>query len=182
MILFIIAACLVAKIRGNRVLPALRERCFVPLWLVEIAFWIAQACAWCGNYSFIRWASVLQTAYLLALLPPIFRLRLYAEACIGSAMTVAGTCLNRWVISANGGRMPVWPTLSRLTGYYRDGAIEASADRVHMLMTEVTRLNILGDWIDVGFSVMSIGDILIHGFVFLVIWRGIEKWNRGNAA
>ena len=152
----------------------------LPLWMVEVVFWIAQICAWCGVYSLVRWASVLQTAYLLALLPPVLRFRLYKEACEGAVMTLAGSALNRCVMQANGGKMPVWPTLSRWTGYYRAGAMDAAGDQLHMLMSDATRLNFLGDWIDVGFSIMSVGDLLIHGFVLLVVLRAIQRWNRGN--
>lgn len=179
MILFIAAACIAAIWCGNRVVPALKDWSFWPLWIIEIAFWTAQVSAWCGFYAFVRWASVIQSAFLLSLLFPILRFRLYGGACLGSLMVAAGTALNRWVMSANEGRMPVLPTLSRLTRYYRDGSLEAAGDSVHMLMSGSTALNLLGDWIDVGFSIMSVGDLLIHGFVFLVVFRGIIQWNRG---
>lgn len=181
-ILFVAAACILARARGMRCASLVRDWSLLPLACVELFFWVAQICAWSGNYIFIRWASAIQTAYLLALLFPIFRHRLYREACVGAAMTLLGSALNRWVMAANGGRMPVYPTLSRWTGYYRDGAMAAAGDGLHVLMDGSTRLKLLGDWIDVGFSIMSIGDVLIHGFVFWIVYRTICTWNRGETA
>lgn len=182
MILFILMACFLAKIRGNRIFPALKEKSLYPLYLVEILFWIAQISAWCGWYVFIPYASSLQTLYILALLFPIFRFGLYKTAISGCGMVVTGTLLNRIVIEANGGKMPIYPTLSRLTNYYREGALEASGDAVHCLMNESTRLAFLGDWIDVGFSIMSIGDLLIHGFVLITVYHTLLALNRGKTS
>ena len=58
------------------------------------------------------------------------------------------------------------------------GAIEAAGDARHALMSETTRMKFLGDYIDVGFSIMSPGDILIHGFVTLVILGVINELNK----
>lgn len=182
MILFVAAACILARARGMRCACLGRDWSLIPLACVELLFWTAQICAWNGIYVFVQWASALQTAYLLALLFPIFRHRLYREACAGAGMTLAGTALNRWVMSANGGRMPVYPTLSLWTGYYRAGAMEAAGDGVHVLMDGTTKLRLLGDWIDVGFSIMSPGDVLIHGFVFWIVYRTICAWNRGEVS
>ena len=79
--------------------------------------------------------------------------------------------MNRFVISANDGHMPVYPTLSRLTGYYRDGVLGETADidGLHILMTSSTKLNWLADYIDLGFSVLSPGDLLIHAFLVIVV-------------
>lgn len=94
-ILFAVAACILAHARGMRCALLAKDWSLLPLAVVELFFWTAQICAWNGIYIFIRWASAIQTAYLLALLFPIFRHRLYREACAGAAMTLAGTALNR---------------------------------------------------------------------------------------
>lgn len=179
MLLFIIVACFLAKLRGYRLRPMLSEWSLYPLAFVEILFWVAQICAWNGIYHFVPYASRIQSAFIVALLFPIFRFRLYRTACAGAGMTLLGSLLNRWVMNANGGRMPVLPTLSRWTGYYREGAMEVASDGLHMLMSDQTRLNWLADWIDVGFSIMSIGDLLIHGFVLIVVYQAIRALNRG---
>lgn len=182
MILFFLMACLLARARGCRIASALRESSLIPLYLVELLFWFAQVSAWCGWYAFIPYASALQTMYILAMLFPIFRFGLYKSAVAGCSMVLIGTVMNRIVMEANGGKMPVYPTLSRLTRYYRPGALEASGDAVHCLMNESTKLPLLGDWIDVGFSIMSPGDLLIHGFVFIVVYHTLLKLNRGKSS
>ena len=178
MLLFILIALILARIRGNRVAVLAHEISLVPLWLLEVIFWIFQICAWCGEYRFVAYAGYLQTAYILSLIWPILRHRLYLQAIAGACMVAVGSMMNRIVMNVNGGRMPVYPTLSRLTGYYQPEALEMSGDMRHVLMSEGTKLNFLGDFIDVGFSIMSIGDLLIHGFVALIIYCVIVDVNR----
>ena len=70
MILFILLALLIAAIRGKRVTGLLRERSLYPLWVLEIVFWIFQISAWMGDYRFIPYGALLQTACMLSLLWP----------------------------------------------------------------------------------------------------------------
>ena len=170
MILFILLGILVAAIRGKHPQKLLHEQSLLPLAAIEIVFWVFQIFSWCGDYRFVPYGEWLQTASVLSLLWPILKFRLYPQALTGAAMVCAGSVLNRIAMAANGGRMPVYPTLSRLTGYYREGAIAASGDVRQVLMSGSTNLNFLGDFIDVGFSVMSVGDLLIHGFVALIVY------------
>ena len=178
MILFIALALIWALIRGYRPSKAFREISLFPLAVLEIVFWYFQACAWTGNYSYIRYASHLQMLYILALIWPILKFSLYDKAIVGAIMVAIGSFMNKAVMNANGGKMPVYPTLSKLTGYYTGGALEASGDARHMLMTGATQLGFLGDYIDVGFSIMSPGDVLMHGFVTLVVYGVIRELNR----
>jgi hypothetical protein len=177
MLLFLLSACLIAKIRHYRIAPVWRDFSLYPLFGVECAYWVFQAFAFAGDYRFVPFASYLQSAFLLSLLFPILRHRLYARALVGTGMTLAGTALNRLVISANGGKMPVYPTLSRLTGYFDPGALQAGFDSAHALLNGNTALGFLGDYIDVGFSIMSPGDLLIHGFTAVVFYGAIRSLN-----
>lgn len=177
MILFIMLSFLVAKLCGKRLRVLLREKSLYPLWMVVVVFFVAQICALNGDYRFIRYGQLLQTANILALLWPVLRFRLYPQAVAGMAMVCVGSLLNTLVINANDGRMPVYPTLSRLTGYYQEGALVASGDMRHVLMSETTRLGFLADYIDTGFSVMSLGDLLIHSFTMFVIFGVIAALN-----
>ena len=178
MILFIAFAAALAKLRGFRIKPMFRERSLIPMLIAEIVFWVFQICAWCGEYRFVPYATRLQTIYILTLLWPILKFRLYNHAVFGALMVAAGTFMNKAVMNANGGRMPVYPTVSRLTGYFRDGAMETAGDARHMLMSAETKLRFLGDYIDIGYSIMSPGDILIHGFVTVVVYGVIRELNR----
>ena len=88
-------------------------------------------------------------------------------------MLTVGSFLNRFVMSQNGGKMPVYATLSKYTGYF-DESVLGTIDQVHILGTEETNYKILTDFIDVGYSILSIGDVLIHAFIFLVVYETIK--------
>ncbi len=178
MLPFILAACLIAKIKRYRLAPIWRDISLYPIFAVECAYWLFQIFAFAGDYRFVPYAAYLQSAFLLSLLFPVLRHRLYVQAIIGTGMTLTGTALNRLVISANGGRMPVYPTLSRITGYFDPTALKEGFDTVHTLMNGSTPLRFLGDYIDVGFSIMSPGDLLIHGFSAIIFYAAIKDLNK----
>ena len=178
MILFILLAIVIAKLRRHRIGVLLREPSLIPVWVIEIVFWLLQICIWRQDYRFIGYAGYLQTASILALLWPILKFRLYPQAIAGALMVGAGSAMNRIVMHANDGRMPVIPSFSGLTRYYQEGALAASQDVRHVLMSEATKLNFLADYIDVGFSVISPGDVLVHLFTTIVIYCVIAKCNQ----
>lgn len=178
MILFIVLAILTAKIKGCIVRGIFKEYSLIPVLIMEVLFWYFQICAWMGEYRYIQYAAQIQMFYILALLFPILKFKLYNKAIAGSIMVALGSVMNRVVMNANGGRMPVFPTVSRFTGYFKTGALEAAEDVRHILMSSETPLKYLGDYIDVGFSIMSPGDILMHGFVTLVIYGVVKELNR----
>lgn len=180
MILFILLAIIAAKIKRNRVTVLLREPSLIPIWIVEIVFWILQVCIWKQDYRFVGYAQYLQTASILALVWPILRFKLYPQAIVGAAMVGIGSVSNRIVMHANGGKMPVIPSFSGVTYYYREGALEVSKDVRHIMMSDTTKLNFLADYIDVGFSVISPGDVLVHLFTTIVIYCVISRLNQAQ--
>lgn len=177
MLPFLLAACLIAKIRRYRLAPIWRDLSLYPIYAVECAYWTLQGFAFAGDYRFVPYAAYLQMAFLLSLVFPILRHRLYVRAIVGTGMTLLGTALNKLVMAANGGKMPVYPTLSRLTGYFDPAALEGGFDSVHALMGGNTALRFLGDYIDIGFSIMSPGDLLIHGFSAIIFYGAIKSLN-----
>jgi hypothetical protein len=181
MILFILLACMIAKINKYRVAPVFKDASLYPFFAVECVYWVFQGFAFSGNYMFLPYSGYLQSAYTVSMLFPILRHRLYARAIAGAGMVITGTVLNRLVISANGGRMPVLPTLSKLTGYFNPGALMEGLDAVHMRMGADTALNFLGDTIDVGFSIMSPGDLLIHGFTAVIVYGVMKTLNKSSS-
>jgi hypothetical protein len=100
--------------------------------------------------------------------------KLYKPGFYGSACIIIGTILNKFVMSQNGGKMPVFASLSKLTGYY-DESVFQTIDNVHIVGGETTKYKFLTDFIDIGFSVLSIGDVLIHAFAFIVIYSVIRE-------
>ena len=178
MILFILLAIVIAKLRRYRIGVLLREPSLIPIWAIEIIFWLLQICIWRQDYRFIGLAGYLQTASILALLWPILKFRLYPQAIVGAVMVTVGSALNRIVMYVNDGMMPVVPSFSGFTKYYHEGALEVSQDVRHVIMSDTTKLNFLADYIDVGFSVISIGDVLVHLFTTVVIYCVIAKCNQ----
>lgn len=178
MVLFILLAVIIAAVCRNRISVLFREASLIPMWIIEIIFWILQACIWMEDYRFVRYAGLLQTASVLCLLWPILRFKLYPQAICGACLVSIGSVMNRIVMHANGGKMPVIPTFSGVTYYYREGALAASGDIRHIMMSESTKLNFLADYIDVGFSVISPGDVLIHSFTTIIVFCVIIKLNQ----
>jgi hypothetical protein len=127
-----------------------------------------------GNHSFVKYADALQTFMILSLIFPIVRRQIFAPTMVGVGLTVVGTVMNRIVIHANGGKMPVYPTLSKWIGYYKDGQLDGSIDQLHVLLDDSSRLAFLADYIDFGLCVLSPGDVLIHAFASIVIYYTVK--------
>lgn len=179
MLLFFIIPVLVAYIKKYNLRYAFATWELYPLYAVELIHIFFQINAYLGNFEFVRFSGVIQLAMNVTLLLPIITKKLYRTALIGSGCVFVGSLLNRTVISANGGHMPVYATLSRLTGFFREAALE-SADELHIMMSGATKLNFLADYIDLGFCIMSPGDIFIHVFVSAVIYNTIKSAASGN--
>lgn len=180
MIIYIFLAVLYAKKRGHRIKPMLKDYSLYPFFVAEIAYLFLQISVFTGNHSFIPYASTFKTIYLYTLIIPIIVHKLYKTGIYGSIMITIGSMLNRFVMSQNGGKMPVYATLSRYTGYFDEVTID-TVDKVHILGNEATKYKILTDYIDVGYSILSIGDVLIHAFIFVVVYNAIkETSNKSN--
>jgi hypothetical protein len=91
-------------------------------------------------------------------------------------LIAGGTLLNKTAIWANDGKMPVFASFSKITGYYSDSAIE-TVDNFHIAGSTATKLKFLTDWIDVGYSILSVGDVLIHSFTLLIVYYVIKAIN-----
>ena len=177
MIIYILLAFLMARIKGYSIKPVLRDRSLYPLFVAEILYLMLQTSVFLGYYRFIPYAGTFKTLYLYTLIVPIVVHRLYKAGFLGSIMLTVGSFLNRFVMSQNGGKMPVYATLSKYTGYF-DEKVLGTIDQVHILGTEQTKYKILTDFIDVGYSILSIGDVLIHAFIFLVVYETIKVYGK----
>ncbi|SFN80603.1 DUF5317 family protein [Proteiniclasticum ruminis] len=176
MIIYILLAFLIARMKGYSIKPILRDRSLYPLFVAEILYLMLQTSVFLGYYRFIPYAGTFKTLYLYTLIVPIVVHRLYKAGFLGSIMLTVGSFLNRFVMSQNGGKMPVYATLSKYTGYF-DEKVLGTIDQVHILGTEQTKYKILTDFIDVGYSILSIGDILIHAFIFIVVYDTIKSYH-----
>lgn len=176
MVLTIFGALLLAKWKHLRISKLFTSWVFYPVLFLEGVLLFFQINAFAGNYSYVQYAPLFHQIYTLSYLIPILTLKLWRPALIGSLSIVTGTLLNNFVIAQNGGKMPVFPTLSYLTGYVRTDTFSRVQD-IHILGNSSTAWNFLSDWIDVGYSILSPGDVFIHFFSFLILYETIKVLN-----
>lgn len=177
MIETVLLAMLIAKIKGYKLKPLFKDWAVYPAMIFTLFYVFMQITIFCGYYGFIKYASLLETIYIFSFLFLIFRYKLYISALLGSMCIFIGTALNKIVIEANGGRMPVFPTFSYITGYTKPDSFLKIKD-IHILGNSMTKLKFLTDYIDLGYSILSIGDILIRLFIFIVVYNSIKYINK----
>ena len=176
MIETILLAFLFGKLRGYKLKPLFQTWHIYIILSFELIYWFLQGSVFLGNYSFVKYAGMFKTVYLYSFFILIFRHKLYYSAISGSICIVIGSILNNIAISANNGAMPVFPTLSYLTGYATVDSFSKVND-IHILGNSATRMKLLTDFIDTGYSILSIGDIFIRLFAFIIIFNAIKHLN-----
>ena len=173
----VLLTLLFARLRGYRLKPLLKAWWLYPVFAAELIGIFLQLQIFCGNYAFVEWYGYIKTGYMLLYVLPVVAYKVYKPALAGSGFILAGTLLNKAVMAANGGKMPVYPTLSRVTGYFNE-AMFGEHSTIHVMGTADTRLKLLSDFIDTGYSVISIGDLLIRVFVVLVLFYTLRTLQR----
>lgn len=176
MIETMLLAMLGAKIKGYKLKPFFRSLEIYPVLAFVVLYIFLNSQIFLGNYSFIKFARIVEPLYICTFAILIFRYKLYVSAILGSAAIVIGSILNKIAISANGGKMPVFPTLSYLTGYVKYDTFTKVND-IHILGSVATKLKFLTDIFDLGYSILSIGDIFIRIFTFIIIFSTIKHIN-----
>ena len=180
MLITIILALIFAKVKHYSIRPIVKAYALYPLALLEVGYWALQITVFMHNYYFIQYASYVKSAYLYVMFIPIIVYKLYKPALCGSASVLVGTGLNKLVMSANGGKMPVYATLSLYTGYYNETPM-LTPGNIHCVGTAATKLKILTDYIDVGFCILSVGDLFVHAFIFIILFYTIKSLNKIKA-
>ena len=173
----ILLALIFAKIRGYKIRPLFKTWAIYPVFTFVLLYVILEIMVFNENFIFIKYTSIFHYLYLLTFIILIIKYKLNMSAIIGSIFIFIGTILNKIVIAANNGKMPVFPTLSYLTGYAKPDSFMKVND-IHILGSQVTKLKFLTDIIDVGYCVMSIGDICIRVFAFIIIFNSIKVINK----
>lgn len=176
----ILIAFLVAKLKGYDIKPIFKSWAIYPIIAMEIINCIVQVMIFSGNYSAVSYLAMSKSFYLAIYLCLVYKYELYSSALIGSAFMIGGGFLNDLAMRANNGFMPVYPTLSYLTGYTNKEMFSIVQD-IHIIGTAETNLKILTDFIDLGYSILSIGDVFIRVFVFLIVYSAIKKSNNVTA-
>lgn len=177
MIETILIAMLVAKIKGYKLKPLFMSWEIYPVLVFVIIYIFLNMGVFFGNYNFIKFAGILEKVYFCTFFILIIKYKQYVSAIIGSTAIIIGTILNKIAISANGGKMPVFPTLSYLTGYAKRDAFIKVKD-LHILGSGASKLRFLTDTIDLGYSILSVGDIFIRIFTFVIIFNTIKSINK----
>lgn len=175
----ILIAMLAAKIRGYKLKPLFMCWQIYPTLVFVGVYIFLNMSVFFGNYSFIKFAGVLEPVYISTFLILIIKYKQYVSAIIGSACISVGTMINKIAISANDGKMPVFPTLSYVTGYVKPDAFIKVRD-IHVLGSEASKLKFLTDIIDLGYSILSIGDIFIRLFTLIIIFNTIKSINKAK--
>ena len=175
MLIFVLIPLVIACIKGYRIWSIFRVIDLYPFFVTCAVHGFFVVSAWLGNYSFVKYADVLQYIMILSLVLPVVRRQIFTPTMVGVGLTLAGTFMNRIVINANNGKMPVYPTFSKLIGYYKDGQLDGSIDSLHILMDESTNLPFLADYIDFGICILSPGDLLIHSFASIIIYYTVRS-------
>jgi len=170
---------LVSKLKGYKLKPLFKTLDIYVILFFELIYWLLQGSVFLGNYSFIRYSTVFKSVYLYSFFILIFRYKLYYSAILGSISIVIGSTLNNIAISANNGKMPVFPTLSYLTGYASVDSFSKVND-IHILGNSSTKMKFLTDVMDTGYSILSIGDIFIRLFAFIIIYNAIKHLNKNK--
>jgi hypothetical protein len=178
MLIFILIPLVIARIKGYQIRSIFRVADLYPFFLACLVHGFFVVSAWLGNHSFVQYATVLQYILILSLIVPVIRRQIFVPTMVGVGMTFVGTAMNRAVISANDGKMPVYPTLSKWIGYYKDGQLDGSIDELHVLADGSSKLMFLADYIDLGVCVLSPGDVLIHAFASIVIYYTVKQVGR----
>ncbi|GAB6169472.1 DUF5317 family protein [Clostridium carnis] len=177
MIETILIALLVSKIKGYKLKGLFKSWEIYLVLFMEISYVIIQFNIFKENYEVIKYANILKVVYLCSYLPLIYKFKQFIYAIIGSISMLFGGVLNNIAIKANGGMMPVFPTISYWTGYVKSDSFSKVND-IHILGNAETKLKYLTDIIDVGYSILSVGDVLIRVYVFLIIYGAIKHINK----
>lgn len=177
MIETILLALLLAKIKGYRLKPIFMKWEIYPVLVSAVIYIILNIGIFFQKYSFIKFAGFMESIYICTFLFLIIKHELYNSAILGSICIFIGTSLNKIAIFVNGGQMPVFPKLSYITGYVKPDAFEKVND-IHTLGSEITKWRFLTDIIDLGYSILSIGDLFIRFFTFIIVYNAIKYANK----
>ncbi len=172
----ILISLFICKLKKYKIREFLISPYILPILLIEILHLVFQLIIFSGNYDFIHYGAILKTLYLSSYIFIIFKYEIYISAIMGSIFVLIGGFLNDIAINFNGGYMPIYPSLSYITGYIEPGIFPLAND-IHILGDTSTKLKFLTDYIDLGYAILSIGDIFIRFFVFIVIYNSIKSLN-----
>lgn len=176
MLPFLLAAMVISRIKGYKPFYIFKTYTIYPFIGVEILFWIMQILVSSGYDETVKFASILKLCYFACLLIPVLKFKLYEKALLGSGLVIIGSLMNRVVMNANGGKMPVYFTISKFTGFANEDLFNATGS-IHIKMMDSTKLKFLADYLDFGYCVMSLGDIVMKAYFIIIFYQMIKILN-----
>lgn len=176
----IILALIIAKLKKYQIKKFFTLWEFYVILAFELVYIIIQVNLFQENFFLLRYFAIFNAIYLCAYLLLIYRFRIFKSALVGAGFLFLGSVLNQIAMTANGGQMPVFPTLSYLTGYVSGNFSWTAFDSIHKMGGKAVNYFFLTDIIDLGYSVISIGDVFIRLFVFIIIYNSVKCLNKDN--
>lgn len=186
MIEFIIGAFLYAKLKHKyKLLPVLKHwTAWLPLTFMFFYIFL-EITTWMRWYYFIPYAHIIKTATLLSYVPLVIKYQLYQNEqgkLFLSPMIWAGFCLwlgstlNKIALHFNNGYMPTFCDLGFWTGYVSKDS-SSFIDGLHILGNPYSSAIPLCNIFDWGWTCVSIGDILVRFYAFIIIYYAIKYIN-----
>ena len=142
------------------------------------------------NYYFLPYSYIIKTATLFSFFPLIITYKLienpkYINNQFLSILTSPaskaglslwiGSSLNRLALYYNNNKMPTYPSISYWTKYIKpDGFI----DGVHIIGDAYSNMVLLCNTWDLGFTVLSLGDVIVRIFPFIILYHSIKRSNK----
>ena len=139
-----------------------------------------------GDHYFLQYSYIIKTTMLLSYLPLIHTYKLYyntkykddnilkyltSPMFISTVCLLIGSGLNKLATNSNFGYMPTYPSITFWTGYIKpDGFI----DGVHVLGNAYSNMVFLCNTWDLGFTVLSPGDLIIRFFPYIILYYSIK--------
>ncbi|MGE5628322.1 MAG: DUF5317 family protein [Solirubrobacterales bacterium] len=169
----VILAFIAAKLKGYKIKPILKDWPIYIIFVVSAVYIFIEAALFKGYTEIVKYAVIYRVLYTAAFFGVIFKYELYKSTFIAVVFAAVGSELNNFVIEANGGKMPVYPSLSYITGYVNPEYFDKVKD-VHILGTSAVNYKFLTDFIDLGYCILSVGDIFISMFAFIILYTAIK--------
>lgn len=193
MIEFILGAFLYAKLKKKyKIIKILNHwTSWLPLAFV-LFYVILEIMIFNENYFFLTYSYWFKIATLMSYIPLCIYYKLYesdnpkyqynelmkmmtSPMIIATLFLTLGSTFNRIAMYFNGGYMMTYPSNSYWTGYIKPQFI---GDGLHMIGSPYSAIIPFCNQFDLGYTVLSIGDILIRLFVFIIIYKSIKYSNK----
>ena len=140
------------------------------LMLMEIIGLVSASLGYIGISNLIKPISSWYILFLIVYF--ILRYQNYLKGLIGMGVVMFGSCLNTLAMNLNGGKMPVYPDISYGSGF---ADIFVKGSNIYVLGDSKANFIWLTDIMDIGFSIISIGDVFIFGGLIYIVVSSLRK-------